>query len=130
MAESGLKIGEVAEQTGLSIPTLRHYDTVGLISPSTRSPGGFRLYSETDIHRILLVRRMKPLGFTLDEMRTFLTATDTLQERNSPRTQQDMDQARESISRIREDIRNRYSKLRKQLTYAEEFLDLVEELGA
>ena len=62
MQNSNFKIGEVVDQTGLSIPTLRYYDNVGLITPSGRSPGGFRLYSEADVRRVLLVRRMKPLS--------------------------------------------------------------------
>ncbi|GAB2509034.1 HTH-type transcriptional activator mta (plasmid) [Corynebacterium atrinae] len=132
MADTGLKIGEVVERTGLSIPTLRHYDTVGLVTPSGRSPGGFRLYSEADVRRILLVRRMKPLGFTLDQMREFLEAADTLQEagdqQDSARTQEDLGQAEAAITGIQEEARSRYEKLRTQLTYAQEFLDLVDEL--
>lgn len=50
-----MKIGEVAERTGLSIRSLRHYDEVGVVSPSGKTPGGFRLYSERDVERILLV---------------------------------------------------------------------------
>src|SRR5690606_40676868 len=65
---STMHIGAVAERTGLSLRTLRHWDEVGLVQPSGRSDGGFRLYTEDDVERILLVRRMKPLGFTLAEM--------------------------------------------------------------
>jgi MerR family copper efflux transcriptional regulator len=71
-------IGAVAERTGLSLRTLRHWDEVGLVTPSGRSDGGFRLYTETDVERILLVRRMKPLGFSLDEMAELLDVADRL----------------------------------------------------
>jgi MerR family copper efflux transcriptional regulator len=71
-------IGAVAERTGLSLRTLRHWDEVGLVMPSGRSDGGFRLYTETDVERILLVRRMKPLGFSLDEMAELLDVADRL----------------------------------------------------
>lgn len=67
-------IGAVAEQTGLSLRTLRHYDEVGLVQPSGRTDGGFRLYSAGDVERLLLIRRMKPLGFTLEEMASLLAA--------------------------------------------------------
>ena len=67
-----LQIGAVAERTELSIRTLRHYDEVGLVTPSARSGGGFRLYTEHDIARLHTIRRMKPLGFTLEEMRRLL----------------------------------------------------------
>jgi DNA-binding transcriptional MerR regulator len=73
-----LQIGEVAARTELSIKTIRHYDDVGLVTPSARSAGGFRLYTDDDVERLLTIRRMKPLGFTLDEMRELLAALDTL----------------------------------------------------
>lgn len=134
MEDSGLKIGEVVERTGLSVPTLRHYDHVGLITPSGRSPGGFRLYSEADIRRVLLVRRMKPLGFTLDQMREFLEAAEILQaagdRQDNGATQQERDHAEATLASIREETRTRYEKLRKQISYAEEFLDLVNTLDS
>ena len=71
-----MKIGEVAERTALSIRSLRHYDELGLVSPSAHSPGGFRLYTEADVERLLLIRRMKPLGFSLDRMKDFCRALD------------------------------------------------------
>jgi DNA-binding transcriptional MerR regulator len=73
-----LQIGEVAARTELSIKTIRHYDDVGLVTPSARSAGGFRLYTADDVGRLIAIRRMKPLGFTLDEMRDLLAALDML----------------------------------------------------
>ena len=72
------QIGEVAARTELSIKTIRHYDEVGLVVPSARSAGGFRLYTADDVDRLLAIRRMKPLGFTLDEMSRLLAALDTV----------------------------------------------------
>ena len=63
-----MQIGEIAQRTDLSLRTLRHYDEVGLLQPSGRSDGGFRLYTEEDLDKLLVIRRMKPLGFTLEEM--------------------------------------------------------------
>ena len=48
------------------IRRLRHWEEVGLLRPSGRTEGGFRLYTEADVAKILVIRRMKPLGFTLD----------------------------------------------------------------
>lgn len=73
-----MQIGEVAARTGLSLRTIRHYEETGLVTPSARSQGGFRLYTETDVARLMVIRRMKPLGFTLDQMRDLLDATDRL----------------------------------------------------
>ena len=44
-----MQIGEVAERTGLSLRTLRHYDEIGLLRPAGRSDGGFRLYTADDV---------------------------------------------------------------------------------
>ena len=41
------RIGEVAAATGLAVRTLHHYDEIGLLRPSERSPAGYRLYSRT-----------------------------------------------------------------------------------
>ncbi|MEU3273927.1 MerR family transcriptional regulator [Saccharomonospora sp. NPDC006951] len=67
-----MQIGEVAARTGLSLRTIRYYEEVGVVTPSARSQGGFRLYTEPDLARLNLVRRMKPLGFLLDEVRELL----------------------------------------------------------
>ncbi len=62
------QIGVVADTVGLSLRTIRHYEEVGLVVPSGRSHGGFRLYTNDDIDRLMQVKAMKPLGFSLDEI--------------------------------------------------------------
>lgn len=72
------QIGEVANEVGLSLRTIRHYEEVDLVPPSGRTSGGFRLYTDDDIERLRLVKDLKPLGFTLEEMRTVLGLRDEL----------------------------------------------------
>lgn len=72
------QIGEVADAVGLSLRTIRHYEDVGLVPPSGRTTGGFRLYTDDDIERLRLVKQMKPLDFTLEEMRDLLGTRDRL----------------------------------------------------
>lgn len=72
MIEGMYQIGEVAESVGLSLRTIRHYEEVGLVPPSGRSAGRFRLYTDDDVERLLLVKQMKPLDFSLEEMRELL----------------------------------------------------------
>jgi DNA-binding transcriptional MerR regulator len=72
------QIGEVAEAVGLSLRTIRYYEETGLVLPSGRSAGGFRLYTDSDIDRLRLVKQMKPLELTIDEMRELLTVRDRL----------------------------------------------------
>lgn len=73
-----MHIGDIAEATGLSQRTIRHYDEVGLLPATTRSEGGFRIYTAADLARMLVIRSMKPLGFTLEEMGSLLDTVDTL----------------------------------------------------
>ena len=73
-----MQIGEVASRTGLSLRTIRWYEEVGLIGPTTRSPGGFRLYTDGDVARLEVIMQMKPLDFSLDDMRDLLGLLDAL----------------------------------------------------
>jgi DNA-binding transcriptional MerR regulator len=78
MPREHMQIGEVAERTGLSLRTIRYYGEVGLAEPSARSQGGFRLYTEDDVARLLLIGQMKPLGLSLEQMRELLAALDAV----------------------------------------------------
>jgi DNA-binding transcriptional MerR regulator len=73
-----MQIGEVAARVGLSLRTIRHWDDVGLVVPSARSPGGFRLYTEADVERLALAKTLKPLDFSLEQMRELLATVDAV----------------------------------------------------
>lgn len=64
-----LKIGQVAERVGLSLRTVRYYEEVGLLTPAGRTTGGFRLYDEQAVERLIFLKGMKPLGLPLEEIR-------------------------------------------------------------
>ena len=72
MTAPSLKIGEVARRTGLSVRTLRHYDDLGLLVPSTRTDGAHRLYTPADVRRLLSIQHLKALGLGLAEVRAAL----------------------------------------------------------
>lgn len=63
-----LKIGEVARRTGLTPRTLRHYDDLGLLVPSGRSGGDYRLYGRDDLDRLLAIQHLKSLGLSLEQI--------------------------------------------------------------
>ncbi|MFJ2172491.1 MerR family transcriptional regulator [Streptomyces sp. NPDC087851] len=115
-----MQIGEVAARTELSLRTIRHYEETGLVVPSARSQGGFRLYTETDVARLMVIRRMKPLGFTLEQMRDLLDATDRLDaDGGLPGAEH-----QELVERVRafeQAAAERVADLRKQLGRAEDF---------
>ncbi|MEU4563203.1 MerR family transcriptional regulator [Actinoplanes sp. NPDC023936] len=120
-----MQIGEAADRVGLSIRTIRHYEEAGLVLPSARSEGGFRLYTEPDLDRLRVIKRMKPLGFTLDEMRDLLTTLDALSDPavtgDARATLQDR------LGMFHAAARNRVDALRDQLTMAEGFASQIEE---
>jgi DNA-binding transcriptional MerR regulator len=63
-----LQIGEAANRVGLSLRTIRHWGEVGLVVPSGRSAGGFRLYTEDDVERMLFIKALKPLDLSLEQI--------------------------------------------------------------
>ncbi len=115
---TAMQIGEVAGRTELSLRSLRHWDEVGLLRPSGRSDGGFRLYTEADVEKILLIRRMKPLGFTLEEMAVALRDIEVLR---LPRASGRADAAAR-LRTLLDEARERRTGLLAQLAMAEEFI--------
>ena len=69
---AGLRIGEVANQAGVSTPTIRYYERAGLMPKPARSDAGYRLYSQRAIEELTFVRRAQAMGFSLDEIRGLL----------------------------------------------------------
>lgn len=113
-----MQIGHVAERTSLSLRTIRFYEEEGLVVPTTRTDGGFRLYSADDVARLEVIKRMKPLGFTLEEMRELLTLLGELDAATGDRTQL-LDQLR----MFHQAATARVTALREQLAVAEGFAD-------
>lgn len=121
MPEVGMMhIGELAERTELSLRTIRHYDQIGLLAPSGRSEGGFRLYTEDDYERLMLIRRMKPLGYSLDQMGDLLRALEASGAGGAVGAD-----AAELLAQFLTDAEERRAKLAKQLAAADEFIGLL-----
>ena len=60
-----LTIGAVAQGTGVSAQAIRYYERIGLLPRPVRQPNGYRLYSEMDVKRVLLLARVRSLGTPL-----------------------------------------------------------------
>lgn len=112
------QIGSVADAVGLSLRTIRHYEEVGLVVPSGRSPGGFRLYTDADVERLRLVKRMKPLRFSLDEIRDVLALLDSVGDAPDGEVGARLDMY---VALAGE----RCARLREQLAAASEFADTL-----
>jgi DNA-binding transcriptional MerR regulator len=119
-----MQIGEAAERVGLSIRTIRHYDEAGLVVPSARSEGGFRLYTDLDLDRLQVIKKMKPLGFTLEEMRDLLQLLDDLAAdsiRGGERAA-----LHDRLATYHHAAQARVQALREQLATAEEFVRQIQ----
>ena len=74
-----LTVGNLAERSGVSPRTIKHWEDKGIIEPDMRTEGGFRLYSEAYVFLCQLIRDLQLFGYTLeeikavsDEVRTFV----------------------------------------------------------
>ena len=67
-----LKVGELARRAGLTVRTLHHYDSIGLLSPSARTDAGYRLYNRDDVARLQQVQALRAFGMALADIGTYL----------------------------------------------------------
>lgn len=71
-----MRIGELAEQTGISTKTARYYESIGLLPEPDRTPSGYRDYDVTAIDRVRFVRDAQATGLTLSEISSVLEIKD------------------------------------------------------
>ena len=126
-SEPHVQIGEVVSRTGLSHRTLRYYEEMGLLTPSSRTDGGFRLYGEADIERLLLITPMKPLGFSIEEMRQLVDALDVLGDPTADAA--DATCARAQVDAIRDDAVTKVTELKEATARAESFTQQLAQLS-
>ena len=73
MRRESMQIGQISKRTGVSVDTIRFYERNGLLAPLSRSQGGFRLFSANDLSTLQFIRGLQNLGFSLNEVREFLS---------------------------------------------------------
>lgn len=107
-----MNIGKIAEMVGLPVKTVRYYDEINLFSPRERSASGYRQYSQSDLAKLILVRRARAFGFTIDEVRELLSLYT-----NPTRTSADV--KRIALSRLKqlEEGLNELRLLRRELSH-------------
>jgi len=71
-----LKIGQLAQATGVSAKTIRYYEQVGVLPPANRTAAGYRQYAEQGLHRLLFIRRVRTLGLSLQNLKSLTAALD------------------------------------------------------
>ncbi len=71
-ATETMRIGELSERSGRTVRALHFYEELGLLSPASRTKGGFRLYDQSSLVRIHWISRLQELGFSLPDIKAFL----------------------------------------------------------
>ena len=106
-ADSALTVGAAASRLGITVRTLHHWDAIGLVRPSGRSDGGYRLYTDADLGRIGRVLVYRDVGLSLDEIGILLDAPaahvdETLRGQRAELRQRiaDLEELGESLDRI------------------------------
>ena len=78
--ENFMTVGELAKKMGTTVRTLQYYDKEGLLSPTTESEGGRRLYTHKDMIKLHQILSLKSLGFSLADIKNKLISLDTPEE--------------------------------------------------
>jgi len=99
-----LKIGALAERTGTSAPTIRYYETIGLLPPPARQDGRQRRYGADDVRRLVLIRRCREFGFSIAQVRALVALTQD--------PQRDCREARELGQTQLDAVRTKLTELR------------------
>lgn len=75
-SESGWRVGQLAELTGVTVRALRHYDQTGLLKPAGQTAGGHRFYDHANVVRLYRILALRRLRFSLSEIRSLLDDPD------------------------------------------------------
>lgn len=75
-----MKIGELAGRTNTPVETIRYYEREGLLPPPARTAGNYRIYSDSHVERLQMIRHCRSLDMTLDEIRRLLQFCDSPEE--------------------------------------------------
>ena len=122
-------IQDVSGRTGLSTHTLRYYEKEGLLSPVSRTPGGFRQYTDEDLEALGLICCLKNTGMSLQEITRFVRLTrqgdETLRERVEL-----LREHRESVIRRMNEMQKYLDKVTWKLNFFSEKLRAYEDLRA
>jgi MerR family transcriptional regulator, thiopeptide resistance regulator len=111
-----LKVGELARRSGLTVRTLHHYDTIGLLKPAGRSDAGYRLYNRDDVARLHQVQALRRFGMALADIGQFLAKPGSSLPDLIARQIDSLDQQIAEAARLREQL----TALRGQLLAGEE----------
>lgn len=126
-----MTVGEVAKKMNVTVRTLQHYDREGLLSPSSISEGGRRIYTDKDVIRLHQILSLKQLGFSLKDIKNRLIPLDTPDEVADVLAQQ-AEEVRQKIGILSESLREleilREEVLQMQSVDFKKYADIIVNL--
>jgi DNA-binding transcriptional MerR regulator len=113
-----LAIGALADRTGVKIPTIRYYESVGLLPPAPRTDSNRRTYDNESVRRLRFIRHARELGFEIEAIRQLLALVD------------DPDRSCEqAVAIAREHLQNIDGKIARLIALRSEVQRMTEECG-
>ncbi len=97
-----MKINQVAQVTGLTTKTIRFYEEKGLLSPLTRELNGYRVYQQKHIDELIMIKRSKLVGFSLEECRALLQLSKNPERKSAEVKQKALEKLQEIEMKINE----------------------------
>ncbi|WP_434724669.1 MerR family transcriptional regulator [Mesorhizobium sp. RIZ17] len=97
-------IGALAKATGVTTPTIRYYEEIGLLPPAPRTAGGQRTYDDDDLGRLTFIKQCRDFGFGIDQVRVLLDLSissrrDCVETRDI--AQAHLDEVRQKLNELR-----------------------------
>lgn len=99
-----LTIGALARAAGVTTPTIRYYEEIGLLPPAGRSAAGQRVYDRSDLERLTFIRRCRDFGFSIEQVRVLVGLSIS--------RDQDCSQVRDIAQGHLDEVRAKVSELR------------------
>ena len=109
-----MNVGEAAQRSGVSAKMIRHYESIGLITPAKRTAAGYRTYQTDDVHRLRFIKRARELGFSLGNIKQLLELWAN---------------RRRSSAKVKQIALEHIAELRDQIARAESMLHALQRLA-
>ncbi len=115
-------IGALAKATGVTTPTIRYYEEIGLLPPARRTESGQRHYSEADVERLTFIKQCRDFGFSIERVRLLVEL--------SVNPDRDCTEARDIAELHLDEVRIKLAELRSLETKLRGFVKLCDEACA
>lgn len=125
--DSFLTVGNLAERSGVSPRTIKHWEDKGIIEPDMRTEGGFRLYSESYVFLCQLIRDLQLFGYTLEEIKAVSDDVRTLLAIEAEPDSFSQSEVEKRLAAMLEAIRALFDKMKLLEEGVERWQDLLKK---